>query len=674
MTPLVHVEPAAAPPATRSPGRAFAWLLLATAGQVLTLRLVDAGPLLHYQHYPPLPVLAATHPLALAFLFGQFVLVIAGLGRAGLTLGTGRTRVRLGVALALATCTAAAVSPSPLRFAAELLFAATLQLLALATLVLAAASLPGHMVTRAGRFFSRLVGPDEEPASPIGVRGDRFAWTAGAFATVVAGTLAYVAYERHPHVPDEVVYLLHARYFAQGLFTMPLPPVPAGFDLDLMTFEPTRWFSPVPPGWPAALSVGAWFGVPWLVNPVLAGLNVVLVSVVFSHLYSRRVTRYATALLAVSPWHLFLGMSLMTHIFTLTSVLLAALGVVRSRATGSWRWALVAGTGVGLTSLIRPLDGAMVGLLIAAWSFGVGGTRLTLASILALGVSTAATGALAFPYNRALTGDPLTFPINAYVDSHYHRNSNAYGFGPDRGMGWALDPNPGHGPVDAVINTNLNMFGINTDLFGWSTGSLVLVALFLCFGRVSRSDRLMLATILTILTGYFFYYYSGGPDFAARYWFPVILPFVALSARGLSWLENRVGPRAPLAVAALVAAALSTFVPWRAMDKYLGFRGMRPGVRALASQYGFAHDLVLVRGDRHPDYASAAAENPIDLRSDPATIYAWDRSADVRAAVVAAYPDRRVWVIEGPSLSGRGYRLVAGPLAPGTVPSADPAR
>lgn len=654
------------PAYARSVGRAAGWLVLAGIGQALTLRLIDAGPLLHYQHYRPFGTIAGTHPWTLAFLVAQTLLVGVGVGRSRMLRDVRGTRLRFAVALALAMCTAATVSPSPTRFISELLFAAALQLLALATVGLGVWSLPEPSVGHAAGWFARVLGTDDSP-SPLPVYGDRFAWTAGAFATLVAALLAFFSYERHPHVPDEVVYLLHARYFAQGLFTMPLPPVPGAFDLDLMTFEPTRWFSPVPPGWPAALSIGVWFGVPWLVNPVLAGLNVVLTSVVFSHLYSRRVTRYATVLLAVSPWNLFLGMSLMTHMFMLTCVLLAALGVLRSRATGSWPWALVGGAGVGLTSLIRPLDGLLLGLLIAAWSFGLGGRRLALPAILALGIGTAATGALAFPYNAALTGHPLTFPINAYTDAHYGRNSNAYGFGADRGLGWALDPNPGHGPVDGVINANLNMFGINTDLFGWSTGSLVLVALLLVFGRINLSDRLMLATIVVFSGGYFFYYYSGGPDFAARYWFPVILGFVALSARGLSWLEGHVGARGPLAAAALVAMSLVLYVPWRAADKYFGFRGMHPGVRALATRYGFARDLVLVRGERHPDYASAAAENPIDLQSTTSTIYAWDRSPDVRAAVVAAYPNRRIWVVEGPSVTGEGYRVAAGPLAPGTL-------
>ena len=79
---------------------------------------------------------------------------------------------------------------------------------------------------------------------------------------------------------------------------------------------------------------------------------------------------------------------------------------------------------------------------------------------------------------------------------------------------------------------------------------------------------------------------------------------------------------------------------------------------------GYERDgLVLVRGRRHPDYASAAVYNPIDLRART-PVYAWDASPELRAQVLAACPDRAVWIVDGPTLTGSGYRVVAGPVPP----------
>ena len=71
----------------------------------------------------------------------------------------------------------------------------------------------------------------------------------------------------------------------------------------------------------------------------------------------------------------------------------------------------------------------------------------------------------------------------------------------------------------------------------------------------------------------------------------------------------------------------------------------------------------MIRGSEFPDYASAAIYNPLDLHSNN-PIYVWDRNASVRDQVVSVYRDRPVWIIEGPSITKAGFRIVAGPLQP----------
>ena len=63
-------------------------------------------------------------------------------------------------------------------------------------------------------------------------------------------------------------------------------------------------------------------------------------------------------------------------------------------------------------------------------------------------------GAINLPYNRALTGNPRTFPVMAYFDRIFGPGSNALGFGANRGFNWSsgLDPYPGHGVRDVLVN------------------------------------------------------------------------------------------------------------------------------------------------------------------------------------------------------------------------------
>lgn len=624
------------------------WFAVLALGQGAALSMVTAGPFSRYQHYATLSVLLHDHLTALVIVGLQAaIVVIAWARRLGSPTGTGAAW-RVALAVVLSTATAATVSPAVSRYLSELIFAAAIQLIAIGNVVLMALAWPQESET--------------PPANPDRATGlGRITWMAAGSAFLLSALLCVFAYERFPHVPDEVVYIHHARYLAEGHLALPPPPVPAAFDVDLMEYEPTRWYSPVPPGWPFALAVGAFVGAPWLVNPLLAGINVLLTSALLGCFYSRRAAERAALLLALSPWFIFLGMSFMPHQLMLTCALVAALGVVCARQTGRTWWGLIAGAGIGAVSLIRPLDGVIVGLLIGVWAIGIGGSRLKFRSLAALAIGTAMVGALVFPYNRMLTGDPLSFPINSYVSKHYTPNANAYGFGPDRGMGWPTDPNPGHTPVDGLINANLNTFSINMDLFGWATGSLILVAWLLCSGAWRRTESMLFAVVLGFALAYFPYYFSGGPDFGARYWFAAVVALVALTVRAADVLAERWGARPWAAIAAMTAMTMVTYVPWRAADKYFHYRGMRADVRALAADGRFSADLVLVRGNRFPDYASAFAENPVDLKSH-AAIYAWDRDPETRAAVLREYSGRRVWILEGPSITGAGYRIAAGPI------------
>jgi hypothetical protein len=654
--------------------QALMWLALALAGQAAALRLINAGPLIHYQHYF-LPLAAfqdAGLRWAIILVALQAVSVLGGLAARRSEIGkwfrTLRSPWLAAGAVAASVCVAAAVSRDQIFFLFELAFAAAIQLINVGNIVLFAWALPGGWLKALGAHFDSWLGGDARR------RGlDRLAWFASAWVTIASALLAWFVYEHHPHVADEVVYVYNARYFAAGEVFMPPPPLPAAFDVDLMDYQPDKWFGAVPVGWPAVLSVGERLGVAWLVNPVLSGINVLLIYLLLRKLYSVRVSRLAILLLCVSPWYVFLGMSYMTHMATLTCALAAFLGVACAIESGAAWWAGIAGLGAGAASVIRPLDGAIIAVLAGLWAFGVKGWRPKIATLAAFGIGTIAAGALAFPYNKALTGKATESPLTAYADRVYGPKTNAYGFGPERGVGWPTDPYPGHTPFEAIILAELNGHSLNTELFGWSTGSLGLIAVLIFFGKIRKSDALMLAGIAGVLLAYAPYWGNGGPDFGARYWFLIFVPCLALSARGLEVLENglsstgRGDMRATCAVAALSTMALLVYFPWRSLDKYHDYLRMRPDVRELAAQNHFGKSLVLVRGDRFPDYMSAAIYNPIDLHSDT-PVYVWDRSEEVRNKILSLYPDRPVWVLEGPTVTHAGYRIAAGPLRAGVAP------
>jgi hypothetical protein len=111
----------------------------------------------------------------------------------------------------------------------------------------------------------------------------------------------------------------------------------------------------------------------------------------------------------------------------------------------------------------------------------------------------------------------------------------------------------------------------------------------------------------------------------------------------------------------LIILALVNYFPWRAIDKYHHFRGMRSDMRYLAGEQDFGKSLVLIQGNE-ADYLSAWIYNPLDPLAE-VPIYAWDQNPAVRAKTLKAYGNRPVWVVVGPSITHSGFKVVAGPLS-----------
>ena len=645
------------------------WGGLAIVGQAAALSLVVAGRGVGYQHYLPVSDLPS-HPQSVAVIVIQSLAVAWGLhGTLGRLLASARRVLpgwRLAAFAAVMFLSSATVGREIPRYVGELLVSSLIQLVALATIVLAVRAIPDSALGALRLRFDRLLGAEIDDG--LRPRIDRFAVIVAVGVTVLCAVLSAVVYGRHPHLPDEVAYLFQARTFASGHLALPTPPVPRGFALYLIDAGPQGWYSPVPPGWALVLALGIPFGVPWLVNPLLSGANVVLCYLVLQPLYGRRTARLATLLLAVSPWNLFLGMSFMPHALMLCGALAASVCVMTARHTSQARWAWLGGGALGLIAATRQLDAMVMAAALGLWAIGLGGRRLRLSGIAGLVLGSIAVTAPLLAYNQHFTGSGGTFPIMAYNDALYGKGANDYGFGKNRGMGWGLDPNPGHDPIDATINANLNTTATQVELFGWSVGSMLLAYVFVLAGGLATADRLMLGVVGLTFAAYFFNYFSGGPDFGARYWFLMIVPASALTARGVLRLGDRLaGPangsiQLLAATTWLVVAASVTFIPWRSVNKYYHYRGMRPDVRDLARRHSFGRDLVIVTGREVPDYASAATYNPLDLHA-AAPVYAWHRDAPTDSALIGAFADRLTWLVDGPTVSGQGYVVRAGPLA-----------
>lgn len=508
------------------------------------------------------------------------------------------------------------------------------------------------------------------------------------FAFLVSALLAAFAFEAVPHVEDEVAYLAQARMLLSGhLYALPMPnDVAPSFDYYLLAIKDERWFSTMPVGWPAMLAVGVGLGPYWLLNPVLAGGNVLLMYRLVAALADRRIALAAAAALAISPWSLISAGSLMSHTFSLTLQLGGCVLLVYACRKGSMAFGLAAGALMGVLFLTRPLDGVTIGGLAGLLALAICWRRSKAwLCIAAYGLGCALFGALMFPYNAALTGDPMLLPLTTYYDTLWGPGSNRLGFGSDIGPPgtWgAVDPLPGHSLLEALANAQHNARDINRELFGWGGAgafSLLGFGAFILWGRLRRLDWAMLAFVVIAVVPGMLYWFSGGFYIGARYWFMALAPLAFLSMRGIGVLSTRLGivfgPAFPasLICALILLSVVSSglYVSWFGATRIHEFRDYHHEFRDLSHDPKLRGAIVFVRTKVEGEWGSAIAFDDLTKPDSDRVLFVRDMGDAANKAVLRHFPTRPVFTAEGRDITGNHVRLLTGTLP--SVPDNEPA-
>jgi hypothetical protein len=592
----------------------------------------------------------------------QGVAVLWGLHRQLSSLIRAVGAFRLAGFLLLWTFAVTSLSRSPIDYLFQLALTVFVHLANLGALALLAQALP---LVR----WPRLAGmTDEDQSIPPAAR-----WTypipyvAGVMVLFVAGTFSWLVFKRIPHVPDSVAYLFQAKTYASGRLYLSSPPVPELFEHFLIMDDGQKWFSVFPPGWPLVLALGILLGVPWLVNPVLGGVGIVVAHALVRCLHTRGMANGVTLLLAFSPAYLIVSASFMSHTLSIVCAMLCLLGIARARATGKLWWAGLAGLGMGTLFLTRPIEGVVLAVIGGCWASGVGGQRLRGPCLAAAATVAIFTSSLFFVNNYQLTGSPFRDPIQKYFDVRYYPGSNVIGFGKDKGnVSWSNNLFAGHSPLEAAIHVNLNLNLLDIDMLGWGFGSLMFVGLFMTWRWGHPATRLWMAIPCAMLIPATLYWYAGA-DLGPRYWYQLVVPLIVLTVHGAQAACRHLDLdpyRMTIFFAIATVVGTATLLPWRGVTRYRDYRGMRADLRQLASTYHFDGGLVLIRSrpgaESFPDYGGALIWNTVPIESG--TIYAREGSASAVVRLREEYKDRPVWIVAAPSVTGGAYEVVAGPL------------
>lgn len=468
-----------------------------------------------------------------------------------------------------------------------------------------------------------------------------------ALAFLATAAVAYFAFERLPHLEDEVAYLFQAKTLALGRLTVPSPAHPEAFWTPFVLDYRGQRFGKYPPGWPAALALGVVAGAPWLVNPLLAALSLYLVYRLGQTLYDERSGLLAAALGLLSPLFLVLSGSYLSHLASLVWLLLFSLWFVWT-AQGRSRWfALGAGLALGLAFLTRSLTAAAFAVPFIAYSLVQVARRQQAhwPNYLLIALAGGALAALLPVYQWAVTGDPWLNPYLLWWP--YDR----LGFGP----GIGAMPG-GHSPTYAWINLKQDLSRAATDLLGWPALSWLPLILGLALRPRRARDWALLAPFACLVVAYLFYW-IGSPArlWGPRYYFEGFAGLWLLAAVGgwklWDWAQDRqrwLRPALAAALVVLVAINLAANLPAR-LSKAHGFYGITRAQLAPIEQADLHNALVIVYAERWLEYgAMIAGMSPL---LDDDVVYARGSDAETDAAVIADYPNRSVYYLANGQLS-----------------------
>jgi 4-amino-4-deoxy-L-arabinose transferase-like glycosyltransferase len=467
-----------------------------------------------------------------------------------------------------------------------------------------------------------------------------------AAALLGAAAFSAFAFERLPHLEDEVAYLFQARTMAMGRLTVPSPAQPGSFWTPFVLDYRGQRFGKYTPGWPAILAAGARAGLPWLVNPILAGVALYLVYRLGETLYDRRTGLLAAALGLFSPLFLVLGGSFLSHLASMVWLLLFSLWFVWT-FRGRSRWfGLGAGLALGAAFLVRPLTAVAWAAPFAVYALVLlVRRRAAWAPLLFMAVGAGLLAALLPLYQWAVTGDPFLNPYTLWWP--YDR----IGFGP----GIGAMPG-GHSLHYAWLNLKQDLSHTATDLLGWPALSWLPVLLGLALAPRRRRDWALLTPFASLVVAYLFYW-IGSPSrlWGPRYYFEGFSVLWVLGAVGLVKAWDWAGGRARwvriagvAAIACLLAVDLAVLIPARAREAY-GFYGISRAQYRPILDANLHNALVIVYADRWLEYGAMLGEMSPTLDGD--VVYARGSGPEADAAVIAQYPGRAVYYLAKGRLS-----------------------
>ncbi len=335
-----------------------------------------------------------------------------------------------------------------------------------------------------------------------------------------------------PHIQDEIVYLFQAKVIAMGkLYAVPNR-LGEFFDYEFVIEEGGKWYGKYFFGFPLLLSLGVILGCPWIVNPLIGAVVIIVIFFIGKEFLDKNTERFLPLLCLLSPFYLFMCATYLSHPSALLFSYIFILYFLKSFKNGSWRYPFFSGAALGFNFNIRPYDS----ILIATPFFVYGlyclmAKKIRIKQVLFFILAFVLFLILFLLYNFTLTGNAFQTPFNKYCPTDH------LGFGKEVGLPYLKEY--GHTFLDGLNNTRNNLKKISEGLLGWPVLTILLIILPFLFKSKNKWDWISFFSFFVVVFGYFFYYLDG-IAFGARYYFITLPMLLILTIRGIIFLDEPV--------------------------------------------------------------------------------------------------------------------------------------
>lgn len=213
-----------------------------------------------------------------------------------------------------------------------------------------------------------------------------------------------------PQPADGIHYVWLAKLISTGRFYMELPEFYEHYQTNFMLMHNGKYASIFLPGFSIVMAPFAALGVPWLLNPILAGVNTYLVGKHALKLRDMTAAFISMLLFVFSSVHIFHGALYFPHHFGLFLVLLSTYLIVHGkRSTVN---TVAAGALVAFALLVRSQNAVYVYAGFAVYFV----LNKKIRDLVLFTVPFVVFGGILMAYNWFFTGDPFYFIQDLYFD------------------------------------------------------------------------------------------------------------------------------------------------------------------------------------------------------------------------------------------------------------------